>query len=80
MTQVSGGWMFGGMIFFLVFLVVGIVVLPLVFIWSVNTLFNLGIPYNIWTWLAAVVLWLFLLSTRGMGMMKGWGMRKDKGG
>lgn len=63
--------MVGGIIFFVVFLIVGVVLLPFVFIWSVNTLFGLSIPYNFWTWLAAVVLWLFLLSTRGLGMMKG---------
>lgn len=63
--------MVGGILFFVVFLVLGVVLLPFVFIWSVNTLFDLGIPYNIWTWLAAVVLWLFLLSTRGFGTMKG---------
>ncbi len=69
-----GGVAIGGVIFFLAFLVVGIVLLPFIFIWSVNTLFDLGIPYNFWTWLAAVVLWLFLLSTRGVRPMGG----KDK--
>lgn len=31
-------------------------VLPLVTIWALNTLFLLGIEYNVWTWLAAA--WL----------------------
>lgn len=65
------GMMMGGIIFFVIFLILGLVLLPFVFIWSVNTLFNLGIPFNFWTWLAAVVLWLFLLSTRGFAPMKG---------
>ncbi len=29
---------------------------PLVFIWSLNTLFDLDIPYTFWTWLAALAL------------------------
>lgn len=31
---------------------------PFVTIWSLNTLFSLGIDYTVWTWLAA--LWLSL--------------------
>ena len=34
---------------------------PLLIIWSLNTLFNIGIVYNGWTWLAT----LFLLSACG---------------
>ena len=33
-----------------------VLVLPLVTIWALNTLFLLGIEYNVWTWLAAA--WL----------------------
>lgn len=29
---------------------------PLVFIWSINTLFNVGIPFSFKTWLAGIVL------------------------
>ena len=29
---------------------------PLLTIWSLNTLFGLGIAYTFWTWLATVVL------------------------
>lgn len=38
-----------------------IIVGPLITIWSLNTLFPvLAIPYNIWTWLAVIVLGAFL--------------------
>jgi hypothetical protein len=41
----------------LVALVIAIVILtPLAVIWALNTLFNLGIAYNFWTWLAMAVL------------------------
>lgn len=30
------------------------VTIPFATIWSLNTLFSLGIPYTFWTWLAAV--------------------------
>ena len=33
---------------------------PVITIWSLNTLFNMGIAYNIWTWLSTV--WLCLLA------------------
>jgi len=29
---------------------------PIITIWSLNTLFNLGIAYTFWTWLATLVL------------------------
>jgi len=29
---------------------------PIITIWSLNTLFNLGITYTFWTWLATLVL------------------------
>ncbi len=38
---------------------------PLVFIWAVNTLFEFGIPFTFWTWLAAVVI---LLTIAAIGM------------
>ena len=38
-----------------------IVIFPLLGIWSLNTLFALGIPYNFATWFAA--LWLTILVT-----------------
>lgn len=41
----------------LVMIVVALVIFwPLVMIWSINTLFGLGIPYTFWTWLAMLVL------------------------
>jgi hypothetical protein len=39
-----------------VLLITIIAMLPLAIIWSINTLFNLGIAYTFWTWLAVVVL------------------------
>jgi hypothetical protein len=39
------------------FLVVALIIAgPLLLIWALNTLFGLGIAYNIWTWLAALIL------------------------
>jgi hypothetical protein len=40
----------------LIFIVLAIVVGPLLLIWSLNTLFTLGIEYSITTWAAALVL------------------------
>jgi len=48
------------------FIIVGgcclIAALPLATIWSLNTLFGVGVTYTFWTWLAALVL---LLLTSG---------------
>jgi hypothetical protein len=41
-------------------IVVMIVFGPLVTIWSLNTLFGMGIEYTLWTWLAAV--WLSMVT------------------
>lgn len=39
---------------------------PLAVIWALNTLFGLGIVYNIWSWLAVLVLLMFLRApTKG---------------
>lgn len=40
-------------------LILGLVY-PLVFIWAVNTLFSLGIPFTFKTWLASLVLFLVI--------------------
>ena len=41
----------------LIALVIAIIIFaPLLVIWALNTLFNLGIAYNFWTWLAMAVL------------------------
>jgi hypothetical protein len=40
----------------IVALLVLIAVMPLAFVWSLNTLFGLGIAYGFWTWLAALIL------------------------
>lgn len=43
-------------------LVVAMIVLgPVVTIWALNTLFALGIPTNVYTWLA--VMWIHILIT-----------------
>jgi len=39
-----------------------IALIPLVIVWSLNTLFSLGIPYSFWSWLAVVILNLTWLS------------------
>lgn len=46
------------MIVMAAFIVVGLIIVgPLLILWSMNTLFPvLAIPYDIWTWLAVVVL------------------------
>jgi hypothetical protein len=38
---------------------------PLITIWSLNTLFGLGIAYTFWTWLAVVFLGMFLNARIG---------------
>lgn len=43
-----------------ILLIFGLVIIgPLITIWSLNTVFGLGISYTIWTWLGTV--WLQLL-------------------
>lgn len=46
----------GGVLGFVVFLILWIAFWPLAIIWALNTLFALAIPYSFWTWLAVVVL------------------------
>lgn len=44
---------------------IGIVIVsPFITIWSLNTLFALGIGYTIWTWLAMV--WLSMVTFGGI--------------
>lgn len=44
-------------ILFIVLIIALIVVGPLLTIWALNTLFPvLAIPYDIWTWLAVIIL------------------------
>ena len=46
----------------LVILLLGLLIVgPFLLIWSLNTLFNLGIVYNGWNWLAM----LFIMTTFG---------------
>jgi hypothetical protein len=42
-----------------------VVVVPLITIWSFNTLFAMGIEYTAWTWLAAF--WLQAVLTGSVG-------------
>ena len=42
---------------------VAVVIGPIATIWSLNTVFSLGIPYTIWTWLG--VAWLQILIYNG---------------
>ena len=53
------------LVFAVVVVVVGILILaPFVTIWSLNTLFALGIDYTFWTWLAMV--WLSMVTFGGV--------------
>jgi hypothetical protein len=40
-----------------------VIAFPLCFIWSLNTLFALGIEYTFWNWLAALLLGSFVQSS-----------------
>ncbi len=51
-----------GVSFAVAFFIFLVVIGPLAFIWSANTLFNLKIAYTGWNWLVAVV---FLGCVRG---------------
>ena len=42
-----------------------IVIVPLITIWSFNTLFSIGIEYTAWTWLATF--WLQAMLTGSVG-------------
>ena len=57
-----------GTVTFLSLLVIAlgaIVAVPLITIWSFNTLFAMGIEYTAWTWLAAF--WLQAVLTGSVG-------------
>ena len=46
--------------FLIVLFILAVIVGPLITLWSVNTLFpSLNIPYDVFTWLATVILGLF---------------------
>jgi len=50
-------------ILLLLLVVVALVIIgPLLLIWALNTLFGLGIAYNIWTWMAAALLSIAIKS------------------
>ena len=42
--------------------IAAVILVPLAFIWCLNTLFNLGITYTVLTWLASLGLMLVLGS------------------
>lgn len=48
------------LIFVFLLLISLIIVGPLITIWSLNTLFGLGIAYTFWTWLAMA--WLAMVT------------------
>ncbi len=54
-------------------------VLPLLLIWSLDTLFSLTIQYNLFTWFAALVV-VLVFSGRGMKGWKGHGCTGCCGG
>jgi hypothetical protein len=47
---------------FIVLLVIAALLEPLVFIWAINTLFDLGIDFTFWNWLAALSLSFIILG------------------
>jgi hypothetical protein len=40
--------------------ILGLIILPLGFIWSVNAVFQLNIEYTLWNWLGVAFLQLYL--------------------
>ncbi len=48
-------------------IIVGIIFLPWVVIWAISTLIGTAIPFNFWTWLAVVVVWMFISSAAAVG-------------
>ena len=38
----------------------GLIIMPLGFIWSVNTVFNLGVDFTFWNWVGVAFLQLYL--------------------
>ena len=45
-------------------LTIVVILWPFAAIWSINTLFNTGIPYTFWTWLAGLILYTSFQGTR----------------
>lgn len=50
---------------FVVLLIVIVLFGPLAVIWALNTLFQLGIDYTFWNWLAVIVLSVFIQTRIG---------------
>lgn len=51
-------------IFFVLFWLAAIIFMPLATIWALNTLFPvLAIPFTFWTWLAVIVVGIFIRAT-----------------
>jgi hypothetical protein len=48
-----------------------IILMPFVFIWSVNQLFALGVEYSVINWIAAVALNLFFSPSPKFSLNKG---------
>jgi hypothetical protein len=46
------------------FIVLLVLLGPFITIWSLNTLFGLGIDYTLWTWLSVIILGSFFNSGR----------------
>lgn len=50
---------------FVALLILIVLVGPLAVIWALNTLFQLGIDYTFWNWLAVIVLSVFIQTRIG---------------
>jgi hypothetical protein len=44
------------LLFFIVIAIAAAIISPILFIWALNTLFNLGIAFGFFEWLAALLL------------------------
>ncbi|MEM9243543.1 MAG: hypothetical protein AAGA27_05750 [Pseudomonadota bacterium] len=42
--------------------IIGLIAIPLIIIWALNTLFPLNIPYKFQSWLAVIILMCVLLG------------------
>ncbi|MFI5412389.1 MAG: hypothetical protein ACHQX1_00680 [Candidatus Micrarchaeales archaeon] len=59
-----GAWAPVIIILGIIAVIVAAVVIPYVFIWALNTLFGLGIQFNFYTWLAALII-IAIIGSKG---------------
>ncbi len=59
-----GAWSPVVIVFGIIAAIVAAIVIPYVFIWALNELFSLRIPFNFYTWLAALII-IVLVAPKG---------------